>query len=220
MEMDVSNLRLRQTNAYTKTGAVSAKTETAETAEASGAASANADAATFEADGGHGYSGTARTGYTIDAETVEKLKSESEQRMANLVQQMLGKQINQVNIRDAIQAGRFSAEDIEQAKKDTADDGYWGVEQTSDRFVQYATALTGGDPDKLDAMIEAFEKGYAEAEKQWGGELPELSQKTREATLKKFQDLKDQYAQKNGATASAAAQNVLTGKVQEALAKS
>ena len=86
--------------------------------------------------------------------------------------------------------------------------------------MQYATALTGGDPDKSDAMIEAFEKGYAEAEKQWGGKMPELTQRTREATLKKFQDLKDQYAQKNGATASAAAQNVLTGKVQEALAKS
>ena len=220
MEMDVSNLRLRQTNAYTKTGAVSAKTETAETAEASGAASANAEAATFRADGGRSYNSAMREGFTVDTETIERLKSESEQRMANLVQQMLGKQINQVNMLDAIQAGRFSAEDIEQAKKDTADDGYWGVEQTSDRFVQYATALTGGDPDKLDAMIEAFEKGYAEAEKQWGGELPELSQKTREATLKKFQDLKDQYAQKNGATASAAAQNVLADKVQEALAKS
>ena len=193
MELDVSNLRITKP-AYSKTDAVSSKSaETAETAEA---VSTDAEAATFEEDGGRAYSASAtRTGYSVDSETIERLKSESEARMANLVQQMLGKQINQNNILEAINSGKFSAEDIEQAKKDTADDGYWGVEQTSDRFVKFATALTGGDPDKLDSMIEAFEKGYAEAEKQWGGKLPELTQRTREATLKKFQDLKDQYAQ-------------------------
>ena len=194
MELDVSNLRTTSTNAYSKTDAANnASAESAETAEV---VSTDADAATFEADGGRTYSNSAtRTGYTIDSETIERLKSENEQRMANLVQQMLGKQIDKNNILEAINSGKFSAEDIEQAKKDTADDGYWGVEQTSDRFVKFATALTGGDPDKLDSMIEAFEKGYAEAEKQWGGKLPELTQRTREATLKKFQDLKDQYAQ-------------------------
>ena len=193
MELDVSNLRITKPT-YSKTDAVSSKNaETAETAEA---VSKDAEAATFEADGGRTYSASAtRTSYTVDSETIERLKSESEARMANLVQQMLGKQINKNNILEAINSGKFSAEDIEQAKKDTADDGYWGVEQTSDRFVKFATALTGGDPDKLDSMIEAFEKGYAEAEKQWGGKLPELTQRTREATLKKFQDLKDQYAQ-------------------------
>lgn len=163
-------------------------------------------------------SNSTRGSYTVDTETIERLKAESEQRMTNLVKQMLGQQVTRSNVLDALSAGRFSAEEIEQAKKDTADDGYWGVEQTSDRFVQYATALTGGDPDKLDAMIEAFEKGYAEAEKQWGGELPELAQRTREATLKKFQDLKDKYAQDGNAAVSAAAQSLLESKTTEAAA--
>lgn len=213
MEMDVSNLKVAQPKTYTAANAVATKEETAETA---GVVSTDADAATFEADGGHNYTSATRTGYTIDTETVEKLKSELEERMANLVQQMLGKQITQSNILDAIQEGKFSEEDIEQAKKDTAEDGYWGVEQTSDRLVKFAVALTGGDPDKLDSMIEAFEKGYAEAEKQWGGELPELTQRTREATLKKFQDLKDQNAQNSSANAQSAAQSLLESTVQKA----
>lgn len=213
MEMDVSNLKVAQPKTYTAANAATAKEETAETA---GVVSTDADAATFEADGGHSYTSATRTGYTIDTETVEKLKSELEERMANLVQQMLGKQITQSNILDAIQEGKFSEEDIEQAKKDTAEDGYWGVEQTSDRLVKFATALTGGDPDKLDSMIEAFEKGYAEAEKQWGGELPELTQRTREATLKKFQDLKDKNAQNSSANAQSAAQGLLETAVQKA----
>lgn len=213
MEMDVSNLKVAQPKTYAAANAAAAKEETAETA---GVVSTDADAATFEADGGHSYTSATRTGYTIDTETVEKLKSELEERMANLVQQMLGKQITQSNILDAIQEGKFSEEDIEQAKKDTAEDGYWGVEQTSDRLVKFATALTGGDPDKLDSMIEAFEKGYAEAEKQWGGELPELTQRTREATLKKFQELKDKNAQNSSANAQSAAQGLLETAVQKA----
>ncbi|MBE7005108.1 MAG: hypothetical protein E7425_12695 [Ruminococcaceae bacterium] len=226
MELDTNGLRVNRTGCYTKADAVSSKAEAKE-AENVDSGAQETEAATFEADGGRDYnSGTVRSGYTIDTETVERLKAESEQRMMNLVRQMLGQQVEQAdlasaitkdNVLEAIKSGKFTQEDIEQAQKDTAEDGYWGVEQTSDRFIQYATALTGGDPDKLDAMIEAFEKGYAEAEKQWGGELPELSQRTREATLKKFQDLKDQYA--NGSASSAAAQGVLETSVQKAMSE-
>ena len=225
MELDMDAMRINRSNGYSKADAVSSKVETAETETAESSA-AQSEAATFEANGGRTYSGSsaARTGYTMDVDTVERLKAESEERMINLVRQMLGQQVEKADaaglitkdsVMEAIRSGKFTQEDVEQAQKDTAEDGYWGVEQTSDRFVQYATALTGGDPDKLDAMIEAFEKGYAEAEKQWGGELPELSQRTREATLKKFQDLKDQYAQ--NATGGAAAQNVLTGAVRKSM---
>ncbi len=211
--MDVNSVKISQPGTYSTKDTASVKKEKKEN-ETEKTVSTNTEAASFEANGGRDHSVT-RTGYKVDEETIERLKSESEQRMASLVQKMLGKQVSQLNILDAIKSGQFSQEDIDQAKKDTAEDGYWGVEQTSDRFVQYAQALTGGDPDKLDAMIEAFEKGYAEAEKQWGGELPELTQRTREATLKKFQDLKDQYA--NNSTSAAAAQSVLEGKVQKAM---
>ena len=51
-------------------------------------------------------------------------------------------------------------------------------------------ALTGGDPDKVDSMIDAFKKGYAQAEETWGGKLPEISQKTYDAVLDKFEKIK------------------------------
>ena len=47
-----------------------------------------------------------------------------------------------------------------QAQADIADDGYWGVNQTSDRILDFAKALTGGDPDQIEKMREAFEKGF------------------------------------------------------------
>ena len=37
-------------------------------------------------------------------------------------------------------------------------------------------------------MRNAFEKGFKKAEQIWGGELPDISKRTYEATMKKFDD--------------------------------
>lgn len=60
------------------------------------------------------------------------------------------------------------------------------MKQTSDRILSFATALTGGDPDKVDDMRAAFEKGYKQAEKKWGGNLPSICQQTYDAVLSGF----------------------------------
>ena len=74
------------------------------------------------------------------------------------------------------------------AQEDIAEDGYWGVKQTSERMFEFAKTLSGGDPAKMEDMRKAFEKGYAQATETWGKELPELSKKTFEATQKLFDD--------------------------------
>ena len=45
------------------------------------------------------------------------------------------------------------------------------------------------DPEKLEKMRAAFEKGYAQAEKTWGGELPDISKRTFDAVMKGFDEL-------------------------------
>ncbi len=75
-----------------------------------------------------------------------------------------------------------------QAQADIAEDGYWGVNQTSDRIIDFAKALTGGDPSKAEAMRDAFKKGFEQATKTWGDKLPDISQKTYDAAMKKFDD--------------------------------
>ena len=134
---------------------------------------------------------------------VDQLKAELEQRQLqflNTVRDKLtkqGKAVSGDGIWKVIASGDYTVDAATQAEaqKNIAEDGSWGVEQTSDRIVKYATALSGGDPEKLDAMIAAFEKGYKAAEKAWGGSLPGIAQKTREAVLEKFDKLKKEYAQ-------------------------
>ena len=75
-----------------------------------------------------------------------------------------------------------------QAQELVSEDGYYGVEQTSDRILQFAQALSGGDSSKASELLDAFKKGFEQATKAWGKELPEISQKTYEAVEKKFND--------------------------------
>lgn len=109
------------------------------------------------------------TGKTDNAAIVAKLKADAEQRTAQLrsiVEQMMTKQGVAIGTADDmwkfLAKGDFtvSADVKAQAQADIADDGYWGVEQTSDRILDFAKALSGDDPDKADAMLEAFKKRF------------------------------------------------------------
>ena len=133
--------------------------------------------------------------YTQDTAMINKLKADAEERTAqlrSLVEKMMLGQGNAIGTADDIwsflRTGNFTVDAATkaQAQADIAEDGYWGVEQTSDRMIDFAKALCGGDPDKIEEMREAFKKGFKMAEEKWGGELPEISQRTYEATMKKF----------------------------------
>ncbi|MBQ7557990.1 MAG: hypothetical protein IJT00_07990 [Lachnospiraceae bacterium] len=88
-----------------------------------------------------------------------------------------------------------------QAQEDISEDGYWGVKQTSERIIEFAKSLAGNDPEKLENMREAFEKGYKQAEKTWGGELPQISKDTFDAVQKAFDEL-TKKTQETGTTQS------------------
>lgn len=141
----------------------------------------------------------------------EQLKADQEKRqtqLTELVQNMISKQTNTfgeaTDIWKFLAKGDFTvdAETKKKAQEAISEDGYWGVEQTSDRIVSFATALAGNDSDALEEMKEAFIKGYKQAEKQWGGELPEISKKTYDAVMEKFDKLmnKEESATDNTTT--------------------
>ncbi len=152
---------------------------------------------------------TVKKTYTQNTDLVAKMKAdqqERQQQLQNIVEQLMTKQgqtFNSANgIWSILAGGNFEVDAATkaQAQKDIAEDGYWGVKQTSERILDFATALTGGDPDKIEEMREAFKKGYKQAEKTWGGELPEISKQTYDAVMAGF----DKMAEDAGLTTSAA----------------
>lgn len=142
--------------------------------------------------------------YTQNTELVNKLKADAEshtKQLQNIVQQLMTKQGQTYNNANDmwrfLASGKFEVDEATklQAQKDIAEDGYWGVNQTSDRIIDFAKALTGGDPSKIEDMREAFKKGYKQAEKTWGGELPEISKQTYDAVLAKFDKMVEEAGQ-------------------------
>ncbi|BCL60578.1 hypothetical protein DGMP_12710 [Desulfomarina profundi] len=79
----------------------------------------------------------------------------------------------------------------EEAAELVDDDGYFGVEQTSDRIVDFATGIAGNDPARLDTIKQGVEKGFQEALDAFGGWLPEISYDTYDAVFKKLDDWAD-----------------------------
>ena len=152
--------------------------------------------------------------YVQNTELVNKMKADAEEhskQLRNIVEKMMTKQSQTSGIANGdmwkfLASGKFEVDEATklQAQQDISEDGYWGVEQTSDRIIDFANALTGGDPSKIEDMREAFKKGYKQAEKTWGGELPEISKKTYDAVMAGFDKMAEDAAAQNNAT-----QNVL-----------
>lgn len=139
---------------------------------------------------------TKKTDYAL----VNKLKADAEQRtsqLRSLVEKMMTKQGVAIGTADSMWSflakGDFTVDEATraQAQADIADDGYWGVDQTSDRILDFAKALSGNDPEKADLLLDAFKKGFKEATKSWGQDLPDISQRTYDAVVEKFNKWKN-----------------------------
>ena len=74
----------------------------------------------------------------------------------------------------------------EKANEMISEDGYLGVEQTSDRIVQFAKSLSGNDPNRLEEIKAGINKGFQMAGEALGGTLPDISMKTYNAVIDKL----------------------------------
>ena len=144
---------------------------------------------------------SATTTYKPDTNLINKLKADADARTAqlrSLVEKMMTGQATAYgkanDIWSFLRSGNYTVDAATkaQAQADIAEDGYWGVNQTSDRIIDFATALTGGDPDKIEEMRSAFEKGFKKATGTWGGKLPDISQRTYDAVMEKFDMLAEE----------------------------
>lgn len=128
------------------------------------------------------------------AAIVEQMKQDQvnrKQQLCDLVNQMLSKQAGTSKLASLFSPENLknvSPEAIAQAKEDVSEDGYWGVKQTSQRLFDFASALAGDDVEKMKEMQKAMEKGFKQATKAWGEELPSICKDTIDAANKLFDE--------------------------------
>lgn len=138
--------------------------------------------------------------YQPNTDVINQLKADAERRtsqLRQLVEKMLLKQgttfTETMDMFQLIKNGQLEVdpETAKQAQEDISEDGYWGVEQTSDRLMSFAIALSGGDTSKADTLMDAIKKGYEEATEAWGDELPDICKQTLEAVETKMEAWKN-----------------------------
>lgn len=74
----------------------------------------------------------------------------------------------------------------EKARELISEDGYFGVEQTADRIVQFAISISGNDPSRLEEIKVSIDKSFQMASKALGGTLPDICMKTYDAVMDKL----------------------------------
>ncbi|NLY43403.1 MAG: hypothetical protein GX066_05440 [Clostridiaceae bacterium] len=122
----------------------------------------------------------------VDWETIKRLKEESDRiysHLKQMVAQLLEKQ--GMTFQEAITIEVDEETRLEAASL-IGEGGPLSPEKVSDRIVEFAKAISGGDKEKLGILRSAIEEGFREAAKVLGGKLPEISIRTYELVMEKL----------------------------------
>ncbi|MEW9124226.1 MAG: hypothetical protein AB2421_16055 [Thermotaleaceae bacterium] len=126
----------------------------------------------------------------VDEKTIQKLKQESERtysHLRELVKQLLERQgLTFQDIENLDTTVEIDEEARVEALKMIGEGGPLSPEVVSDRIVEFAKAISGGDKAKYETLKVAIDKGFKEVEKILGGKLPEISQKTYDMVMEKL----------------------------------
>lgn len=122
----------------------------------------------------------------VDLGTIAKLKLESERaynHLKEIVVQLLQRQgltFNELEVVEVDEQASMEASAL------ISEGGALSPEKVSDRIVGFAKAISGGDKEKIELLRGAIEKGFAEAARILGGELPEICQQTYQLVMEKL----------------------------------
>ncbi|WP_051188569.1 hypothetical protein [Proteocatella sphenisci] len=131
----------------------------------------------------------------IDINALKMSVEEQKSNIKNMVRDLVEKQGFKFNASSLVfRDGKLFNEDDKEikidkvtslkAQADIAEDGFWGVKKTSERIIDFAKSITGGDSSKIDLIKNAIKDGFKAAEKMFGGNLPEISSQTYDTVMK------------------------------------
>lgn len=198
--MDVNSIS-NVTQAYSADAAKKAASEKTDVAKETATKKSNFSNTAAVYEKSKGSTDTVKNNKADRSAIIAQMKADTESRMqqlTDLVKQTMQKQGNTLAKADDIWSylasgdlGTVDEAAVKKAQEDISENGYWGVDKTSSRIVDFAIALSGNDPTQAEKMINAFKKGYDEATKTWGKELPDISSKTYDKVMEKFDQWKN-----------------------------
>lgn len=131
----------------------------------------------------------------VEQKTIQQLKEESENALSHLKQivtALLKRQglefqdISEIKLEDW---DDVTIDEIAQAEAQAMleGDGELSPAKVSDRIVDFAKAISGGDNSKFELLKKAIDDGFEAAGIEFGGELPDICKQTYNLTMEKLE---------------------------------
>ncbi len=130
----------------------------------------------------------------INAEEINRLWAETNratENLRNMVEQLLKSQGK--TFKDVLSGKEELIVDEKTraaAQEAISENGEWGVKAVSDRIVAFAKALSDDNPEMYDKLMSAIDEGFAQAEKAFGGQLPDICRQTYDEIHRKMDEWK------------------------------
>jgi hypothetical protein len=77
---------------------------------------------------------------------------------------------------------------VEGAQTAIAEGGEWSAEAVADRIIGFVAEISGGDPEQKERLQKAVQQGFDEARQVFGGWLPDVSERTYELVMERFDE--------------------------------
>jgi hypothetical protein len=125
-----------------------------------------------------------------DIAALKALADQANENLRRLVEELILKQNKSYQLslaKDFPPQDGVSASEIEEAKLAISEDGEFGVKAVSDRLVDFAISISGGDKTKFAELKAAIEEGFAAAREVLGGYLPDICNETYHETMRKLE---------------------------------
>ncbi len=145
-------------------------------------------AAVFERSNDSNKATYEKSTHIYDKATIQKLKAESERAHGNLrrlVEDLLRRQGKSIKLIDPFEVIDIDEQARLEAQNMIATDGPLGAEAVSQRIVDFAIAISGGDSSKLDSLKAAIDEGFSQAKKVLG-DLPDICSQTYDLIMEKL----------------------------------
>lgn len=128
---------------------------------------------------------------STEISALEKMADQANENLRRLVENLILKQGNDYQVfklKGIAEKYQGSISDIEKAELAISENGEFGIKAVSDRLVNFAKAISGGDKSKISQLKSAIDKGFAAAKDALGGYLPPICNETYKETMRKLDD--------------------------------
>lgn len=126
----------------------------------------------------------------LDVSEISVLKQQAKQANENLRKMVEELILKQGQDYQAFRVKSFSGKGkagAEEARLAISDDGEFGIKAVSDRLVDFAISVSGGDKTKFSMLKTAIKDGFAAAREALGGYLPDICLETYNETMRKLE---------------------------------